>query len=180
MATQPQVLSRTELDNSGFLGETVQVATVTDDLHRSLASLVALGIGPWAIYEVGPHNSDVHFRGEKDEISARIALAMQGEMMWEVIEPTGGRSLYQEFLDEGNRGLHHIAVDCNGIPYVDQVEGLRSRGFEEVSGGTAFGPVPFAYFHSGAPDSPYIEIFERSELEFPEPDEWYPAAPPGE
>lgn len=179
MAARPQVVSETELDNGGFLGEATQIATVSDDLYRGVDALMALGVGPWQIFEVGPHNSDVHFRGEKDEISGRVALATHGTMMWEVIEPTGGHSLYQDFLDNGGTGLHHVMVDCNGIPYLEQVEGLRSRGYEEIAGGTAFGSV-FGYFHNGDPDAPIIEISDHSELEFPEPDEWYPAPPPGE
>ena len=61
----PKVLSPTALDNGGFVGETTQVALVSDDLHGALDNLVALGLGPWTIYDVGPHNAvDLHYEGE--------------------------------------------------------------------------------------------------------------------
>lgn len=180
MAAQPQprVVSDTELDNGGLLGQVTQVAIVTADLRESIASLTQLGIGPWAIYALGPDTTEVHYRGKRSEVSATIALATHGTMMWEVIQPTGGESLFQEFLDGGGTGFHHIGVDCDGIPYEEQAEQLRRRGYRELSGGAAFG-TRFAYFSHDAPGSPVVEISHLPEgFSFPEPDEWYPAPPP--
>lgn len=181
MAEQPQVVSATELDNSGFLGETIQVAIVTDDIYKGMEQLTALGIGPWTVFEVTPESSDMHYRGERKGFSMKLAFTQHGSMMWEVIEPTGGQSIYQDFLDEGHKGFHHVAADINGLPYEERVAGLKERGYEEVQGGTAFnGNVKFAYFHSGEAESPWVEIFEFAEGFEPEPEEWYPAPPPAE
>ena len=162
-----------------MIGETIQVALVTDDMERALDNLTALGIGPFMIVSAGPDNAALHYEGEDTGFSMRMAFTTHGSMMWEVIEPTGGRSVYQDFLDEGRSGFHHVAIDGEGKPYAEREAELKRRGYVEVQGGTAFdGQVPFAYFHNGTADSPLIEIFEFPEGFAPEPDSWYPA-PPG-
>lgn len=179
MTAQPTVLGPTELDNAGAVGETIQVAIVTDDLMGSLANLTTLGIGPWMVMSLGPENSEMSYKGEKSDISMKVAFTNHGSMMWEVIEPTGGHSIYQDFIDEGRQGFHHVGIDGGGKPYAEQEAELKARGYEEVQGGTAFdGRVPFAYFHNGTADSPLVEIFEFPEGFEPEPEEWYPAPPP--
>lgn len=181
MTDQPTVLGATELDNAGAVGETIQVAIVTDNLEASLDNLVTLGIGPWMVTTLGPHNSDMKYHGEKSPIEMKVAFTNHGAMMWEVIEPIGGKSIYQDFLDEGRQGFHHVGIDGGGKPYAEQEAELKARGYEEIQGGTAFdGNVPFAYFHNGKDDSPLIEIFEFPEGFAPEPESWYPAPPPAE
>jgi hypothetical protein len=179
MSAEPQVVSATELDN-GFIGETVQVAIVTDDLYKAMDNLIAIGIGPWTVFNVTPENSDMHYRGDKTSgFGMTLAFTTHGSMMWEVIQPTEGQSIYSDFLDAGHSGFHHVAIDGKGAPYAEQAAELKRRGYEEVQGGTAFeGQVPFGYFHNGKADSPWIEIFEFPEGFEPEPTEWYPAEPP--
>jgi len=178
MAAQPQVVSATELDN-GFLGETVQVAIVTDDLHGAMDNLISVGIGPWMVFHVGPKNADMHYRGDRSGFSMTLAFTTHGSMMWEVIRPDDGKSIYTDFLEGGHSGLHHVAVDGGGLAYEDRAKELKSRGYEEIQGGTAFdGQVPFAYFQNGNADAPWIEIFDFPEGFEPQPDEWYPAPPP--
>lgn len=180
MSQQREVLSQTEMDNGGFLGETTQVALVTDDLFGSLDQLVQAGIGPWQIYEITPENTEMTYMGKPASHTMRIAYTWHGAMMWEVIEPTGGKSIYQDFLDSGSKGFHHVTVDCNGIPFEERRAELISRGFEEVQGGVGFnGRVPYGYFHSGQADSPVLEIVAfPDDFEAPPPDQWYPAPPP--
>ncbi len=180
MSEHPSVLSPTEMENGGFLGETTQVALVTDDLYGSLDQLIGIGIGPWQVYEMTPANAELVYRGKPDAYSMKLAFTWHGAMMWEVIEPTGGESIYKDFLDSGVKGFHHIIVDCNGIPYEERKAEFEARGFDEVQSGVAFdGNAPFGYFHNGEPDSPILEIFAYSEgFEPPAPDEWYPGPPP--
>ena len=180
MAAHPQVLSAAEMENGGFVGETIQVALVSDDLYGAIDNLVALGIGPWMIYDVGPDNAtDLHYKGEPEDFSMRLAFTTLGSMTWEVIEPTGGRNIYSDFIDAGHKGLHHVAIGCNDAPYEERAEELRKRGYEEVMGGRTFGgSVRMGYWHNGRDDSPWVEIFVLPPDFAPAPDEWYPAPPP--
>jgi methylmalonyl-CoA/ethylmalonyl-CoA epimerase len=165
----------------GFAGETVQVAFVASDLERGLDNLVALGIGPFQVFTIGPDNCrDLEFRGRPSTYSIRVAFAVQGAMMWEVIQPLDGESLFTEALAAGHEGLHHVAIDCGGIPVQERIAGLERRGYEVLTRGAAFdGQVPFAYLHNGDRASPFLEVFSFPEGFAPTPEAWYPAPPDG-
>ena len=179
MDRQPTVVSATELDNS-FIGDTVQVSVVAPDLYRGLDQLVALGVGPFMVFRVGPDNAvDLTYEGEAAAFSMFLAFATHANMMWEVIQPLEGRSVYSDFLAAGHAGLHHVAVGCNGMPYAERAAELERRGYRPVMTGRAFdGQVPFGYFAPPDPAAPVIEVFEFPEDFAPVPDEWYPAPPP--
>jgi methylmalonyl-CoA/ethylmalonyl-CoA epimerase len=78
MNKHPNVLSPTEMENGGFLGETTQVALVTDDLYGSLDQLIAVGIGPWQVYEMTPANAELVYRGRPDAYSMKLAFEARG------------------------------------------------------------------------------------------------------
>jgi methylmalonyl-CoA/ethylmalonyl-CoA epimerase len=160
-----------------FVGNTIQVAIVTDDLYRGIDHLTALGIGPFAVFEVTPENTTaLRYEGEPAEYTMKLAFTTANNMMWEVIQPGTGPTIYRDFLDAGHKGLHHVAADLNDIAFEDRVAGLLERGYRELMGGVAFnGAVPFGYFHNGADDAPIVEIFQFPPDFAPEPDEVYPA-----
>ena len=177
MSEQPSAGATAVQDD--FVGETVQVAMVTSDLYRGLDNLVSLGIGPFQVFTIGPESCpDLEFRGKPSTYAIKVAFAMQGSMMWEVIQPLDGESLFTEALDAGYEGLHHVAIDCGGIPVEERMAELERRGYEKLTSGTAFGgQVPFGYFHNGVPGAPYLEVFSFPADFAPEPEEWYPAPP---
>lgn len=179
MSDTPTVVSATELDNP-LIGDTIQVSLVTPDLYRGLDHLVTLGIGPFMVFRVGPENAiDLTYDGEPADYSMILAFATHGNMMWEVVQPLEGRTIYSDFVDAGHLGLHHVGISCNGIPYQERADELIRRGYRHLMGGRAFGgEVPFAYFAPEDPVAPIVEIFDFPEGFAPTPDEWYPAPPP--
>lgn len=90
MNEEIQVTGEQSLSNS-FLGNTKQVCIVTRDIYRMMEGLVKTGIGPWSIYTFGPDTcTEVTYRGKPSNHSMRLAIAMSGDTMWEVIEPLVG------------------------------------------------------------------------------------------
>ncbi len=69
------------------------------------------GIGPWqfARIDLGDAN-DYREYGEPVERSNRIAVAMVGGVMWELIEPLDEEGIYGRFLAEKGEGVHHVAA----------------------------------------------------------------------
>jgi hypothetical protein len=179
--TVPTVTGENSLSNS-FIGNTKQVCVVTRDIHRTMAGLVKVGIGPWRVYTFGPDTcTEVTYRGKPSEHSMRLALANSADMMWEVIQPLEGPSIYTEFLDDHGEGIHHIAAKCDGMAYPDQVEKMLSLGYEIIQSGVWADRVPFAYFGTEGDISTTIELFDIPEdFVLPEPEEWFPEAPPAE
>ncbi|MEM8785371.1 MAG: VOC family protein [Pseudomonadota bacterium] len=167
------------LSNS-FIGDTIQVCTVTRDLKRTVEGFIALGVGPWALYTFSPENCEnLTYRGSTDPFSMRVGIANSGTMMWEVIQPLEGKSLYTEFLDAHGEGVHHVGVGCNDMPWDQRIAEFERRGCANVQSGIWRGEVPFAYFETEGLTTTTFEIFQfPPDFVMPEPEEWVPGPPP--
>ncbi|WP_309638680.1 VOC family protein [Methylibium sp.] len=174
----PRVISDVALDNS-FQGDTIQTCIVSRDIHRTMAGMVKLGIGPWRLYEFGPETvSDMTYMGRPAHYKMKLALAFSGNMMWEIIESVTGPNIYEDFLRDHGEGIHHVAQGCNNLPYAERVAAYKARGLQLIQSGTWAGRVPYAYFASDGLISTTIEIFDiPADFVMPEPLEWYPARP---
>ncbi len=92
--------------------ETMQLGIVVRDLEATVRRYEDdYGIGPWRFdrIDLGAAN-DYHEYGELVERSNRIAIAMVGRVMWELIEPLDEDGIYARFLAEKGEGVHHVAV----------------------------------------------------------------------
>ena len=97
-----------------------------------------LGIAVQNIAEVLPYYTDVlglEFYKEEvvEDQKVKTAFLKVGEVKIELLEPTCPESTIQKFLDNGGRGIHHIAFkvedgvtealaqcDANGIRLIDK------------------------------------------------------------
>ena len=54
-------------------------------------------------------------------------------MVYEVIEPVSGHNICHDWLDQG-RGevIHHVAYDCNGLPWDERIKEFAQRGMKVV------------------------------------------------
>lgn len=172
------VIDRGTLANS-FLGDTTQVCVVTDDLDRTLAEFVQLGVGPWSIYTFGPHNTtDQTYRGEPSPYSMRIGLASTGTSRWEVIQPLEGRTIYRDWIDEHGKTVQHVVQTCAPLDFEAKIAEFERRGFPVIQSGTWAGLVRFAYFDTAPLIGVAIEVSSYpADAVFPAPEAWYPAAP---
>ena len=92
--------------------ETLQLGIVVRDLEATVRRYEDdYGIGPWRFdrIDLGAAN-DYREYGEPVERSNRIAIAMVGRVMWELIEPLDEDGIYARFLAEKGEGVHHVAV----------------------------------------------------------------------
>jgi len=71
-----------------------QCAIVVRDLDEAVRRWVGeLGIGPWTGYRLeAPRLKEMRYRGEEAEFSLRHALAWQGDMQFELVQPLDGPS----------------------------------------------------------------------------------------
>jgi methylmalonyl-CoA/ethylmalonyl-CoA epimerase len=69
------------------------------------------GIDSWefAQIDLGAANNYREY-GQPAERSNRVAIAMVGQVMWELIEPLDGEGIFARFLAEKGEGIHHVAV----------------------------------------------------------------------
>ena len=160
-----------------FLGRLVEVALVTRDARRTMAGLWALGLGPWRVYTFDPSNTtDQTYHGRPSAFTMRMCFAQVGALMWELIEPVSGETIFAEFLDRHGEGLHHVAFDCNGAPFEDRVAEFERRGFTLVQGGSWMGRNRFAFFGTEDATTTCFETYVfPDDWAYPEPEAWYPA-----
>ena len=115
--------------------------------------------------------------GRPASYSMRLALATAGNMLWEVIQPLEGPSIYQDFLAAHGEGVHHVAFGCEGLPYAERIKAFESRGCKMIQSGV-LGNVSFAYFETEGLISTTVEIYDLPEgFTFPEPEQWVPGPP---
>jgi methylmalonyl-CoA/ethylmalonyl-CoA epimerase len=92
--------------------DTMQIGIVVRDLEATVRRYEDdYGIGPWEFARIdlgGAHDYREH--GQPAERSNRIATAMVGHVMWELIQPLDEESIWARFLAEKGEGVHHIAV----------------------------------------------------------------------
>ena len=184
MTVLPTVISETELSNS-FLSETIQVCIVSHSHQRSMEGMVKLGIGPWRIYNYVDSQgiTNTRYRGTEQTFGMVLCLAWTGTMLWEIIEPLEGESIYKDFLDEHGEGIHHVAFSGRKekgeeLPYESQIQEFISRGFPVTQSGVLKKQVQFHYFDTEKSTGTTFEIYDLKGRELPEPDSWFPGPPP--
>jgi catechol 2,3-dioxygenase-like lactoylglutathione lyase family enzyme len=91
------------------LGAIDQIGHVTGDLDAAVAMWTShLGVGPWTVYRNVRLTGD--YRGSPAEVTIDVALAYQGGIQIELIEPTSSApSPYRDSAGALREGVHHIA-----------------------------------------------------------------------
>lgn len=91
----------------------VQIGIVVKDLQHTIELLTNIGLGPFDIREVEHPSALIH--NTLKYYKVRVAIARQGAIELELIEPLEGHSVQQEALDEKGEGLHHIMFMVNNL-----------------------------------------------------------------
>jgi len=179
MSGHPAVTGDRTLANS-FLTETMQVCVVTRDIYRTMDGMIKLGIGPWAVYTFDSTTvSDMTYRGQPADYAMKLCLAFTGSMMWEIIQPTKGPSIYTEFLERHGEGIHHTAFHCGQMTWAERCAEFERRGCKMVQSGVWQKLVPYAYFATEDLTTTMFELFIIPDgIAMPAPEQWYPAPPP--
>jgi hypothetical protein len=155
-----------------------QVCVVVRDVQKSVENYwQLLGIGPWQIHTFkAPDLYETKLRGNPESYSMKIAAAQIGNVQWELIQPLGGRSSYQEFLDEKGEGLHHVAIAVEDFDRT--VATLERRGIASLMSGR-FRESQFVYLDTGPALGFITELLKMPPgFEMPEPEMTYPSSVP--
>ncbi len=165
-----------ESDADSFLGDVVEIAIVTRDHQRTMEGLWRLGIGPWQVHTFSPENtSDQTYRGQPSPFTLKVCFASLGNVIWEIMEPVSGPTIFAEFLERHGEGIHHVGYDCNNIPLEERIAEFERRGFQRVQSGSWMGRNHFAFFQTEDATTTCLETYVfPDDWQGPEPDEWYP------
>jgi hypothetical protein len=126
-----------------------QVAMVVRDLDASMKMLhETLGWGPWNVYEhVPPKLHHTHLRGKDVAFSMLGAeCEVQPGLVFELVQPLDGPSIYKEWLDEHGEGVQHIACMMHSQGDSDAFKrDWEARGAKVLMGGRIGETIEFYY-----------------------------------
>jgi AhpD family alkylhydroperoxidase len=143
-----------------LLGPPRQNGYVVRDIDAAMRHWTqVLGVGPFFYVERAPI-ADLHYRGEPSGAEVSIALGQWGPLQIELIQQRNDApSVYQDFLDAGYEGLHHMAYWTEDMDA--DLERLTRAGFNVEQSGTAAGGR-FVYFQSEGPPGTVVELSDVS------------------
>jgi hypothetical protein len=126
-----------------------QCAIVVEDLDEAVRRWAEqLGIGPWTGYRLEPPLlKDMWYHGEQVEFSLRHALAWQGELQFELVQPLAGPSIFADHLARHGEGLQHLGKYVSD--HAAAVSEALRAGFVPLQSARGFGAEgdgAFAYF----------------------------------
>ncbi|MGD0918075.1 MAG: VOC family protein [Thermodesulfobacteriota bacterium] len=160
------------------LKNVIQVCVVVKNIRKAVESYWNLfAIGPWKIYTFQPPDlTNATLHGKLEKYSMKIAITMIGNMMWELIEPLEGPSIYKEFLEERGEGIHHVhfAVDN----YDQTVAALKKQGINILMDGSWKG-ITYAYLDTERELGAIFEISKPLDAQLPPPEAVYPPSNSG-
>ncbi len=94
-----------------------QVAVVVKDIDKARnawAQLLGIKAPEVSVAESHPSRPTL-YRGKPTDAKAKLAFISMDNLQVELIQPLGGKSTWQEFLDAYGEGIHHIAFQIKGI-----------------------------------------------------------------
>jgi methylmalonyl-CoA/ethylmalonyl-CoA epimerase len=106
-----------------------QVAIIVRDIDQARnAWAEILGVkAPEVSVAEGHISRPTKYMGQPSDAKAKLAFFEMENIQIELIEPLGGKSTWQEFLDKNGEGLHHIAFtvkDINGVEKQFEAKGI--------------------------------------------------------
>jgi methylmalonyl-CoA/ethylmalonyl-CoA epimerase len=125
------------------------VGVIVKDMDKTIDYLSSVGIAPF-VMPGGKKWIEVSFNGELHGKPAawkvKISNAKLGNGELELLQPSGGPSLLQEFLDNHGEGLHHIGYITDNLER--DIKALAKQGVKVLTSASAEGGG-FAYFDTG-------------------------------
>lgn len=99
-----------------------QVAVIVKDIDKVRTAWAdILGIEPPSVSIAEGHSSrPTKYRGRSSDAKAKLAFITMDNLQIELIQPLGGNSTWQEFLDKNGEGIHHIAFSVKNIEGVEK------------------------------------------------------------
>ncbi len=160
-ASERSILAAAEdLKESGIeLKKLTQVAFVVKDIDaasKRFADLLGMDV-PKPIITDTEDKAHTKYRGKPTPARAKLAFFPLGQVTFELIEPIGGPSTWQEALDEQGESVHHIAFEVNDMDKV--LEWLDKKGYPTIQTGDFTGGR-YAYVDTTAAFTTIIELLE--------------------
>ena len=110
-------------DNSVIESKKVaQVAVIVKDIDKASkawASVLGMPVPEISIAE-GHESRPTQYKDKPTDAKCKLAFLRMENLQIELIQPLGGKSTWQEYLDKKGEGLHHIAFNVKDINNIEK------------------------------------------------------------
>ena len=140
-----------------------QIGVVVKDIEKSsraYAELLGLDVPQWELTDP-VEKSHTEYHGKPSKARAKLAFFQLGNIVIELIEPVGGPSTWQEYLETKGEGVHHIAFEVKDME--KKIAGLKALGIPLIQRGDYTGGC-YSYLDGGPKLGVILELLEN----FPE------------
>ena len=137
-----------------------QVGLIVRDIEKSArayADLFGVEVPNWFLTDP-EEKAHTRYHGQPTQGQAKLAFFQLGSISLELIQPVGGPSTWQEFLDTHGEGVHHIAFQIKGMD--EQVAILEKKGMPLVQRGDYTGGC-YSYIDSTPQLGVVLELLEN-------------------
>lgn len=137
-----------------------QIAVVVRDLEKSAsayAEFFGLPVPPFIITAPG-HEVNQTYRGQPSEARCRLAFFELENLSFELIQPLGGPSSWQDILDQHGEGIHHLAFEVTDT--AGKTQTLEKMGLPLLHQGGDPRTGQFSYFDGRGKLGLLVEILE--------------------
>jgi methylmalonyl-CoA epimerase len=113
-----------------------QVAVIVKDIDKARniwADVLGVDVPEVSIAESHPSRPTL-YKGNPSDAKAKLAFLTMDNLQIELIEPMGGNSTWQEYLDEYGEGIHHIAFEVKDIGGVEKKFEVRGMPTVQLGG----------------------------------------------
>ena len=137
-----------------------QVAIVVKDIDKTRKAWAEiLGVDAPVVSVAESHPSrPTRYHGDLTDAEAKLAFLDMVNLQIELIQPLGGKSTWQEFLDKNGEGIHHIAFsvkDINGMEKKFEMKGMPTIQNGGWDGGA------YSYIDAGQSLGCILELLEN-------------------
>jgi hypothetical protein len=152
-----------------------QIGLVVKDLESAMESYWrTAGIGPWSIFSASAPPLSCIYHGHPANYKVRMAMAMSGPMVMELIEYISGDTIHRDFLATGRQGVEHVGIYVADLeealqPYLDRGICILQR----ADGMGVSGDGRYAYLDTEASMGTILELIQSSSKPVP-PERIYP------
>jgi catechol 2,3-dioxygenase-like lactoylglutathione lyase family enzyme len=139
--------------------ELCQISLVVRDIEETAGKWAEVfGLkAPEITLTDGPELAHTSYKGKPTDARAKLAFFQFGPISVELIEPVGGPSTWQEFLDKNGPGLHHIGLTSKNAEKMTSK--LENMGIDILQQGDFTGGR-YTYFDSGPALGAILELLE--------------------
>ena len=141
-------------------GNVVQIGLVVKDIEKTsqaFANFLGVDVPQWFLTDT-VDKAHTEFKGSSTPARAKLAFFQLKNISIELIEPVGGPSTWQEFLDTEGEGVHHIAFEIKGMD--EKIKQLAAQNMPLIQKGDYEGGR-YSYIDASSSLCVLLELLEN-------------------